>query len=259
MDTPKHIPTFIQNSRINQVIYQIRDGQLWISERELWGKFKDRKIDLRQLDPDYTPLIARNYALLLIPLIGAVFCTAAIWGLWQQSFLPQEALFLINAALYVFLGFLLLAAIPGSRRIEYFQFNNFAGRPVLSIIREKEQAKECAAFITALVAHIELAQSDLSPEEHNKILSQLEADATATPIASLGPSLWKRSIFFGVLASGLPLVPNVEIYLPLFEITSVLCGMGAVCSVYSFMNKEPGRWWGIIGMVLSLIPPYFYQ
>ena len=46
------IPTFIQNSRINQVIYQIRDGHLWISERELLGKFKDRKLDLRWIDPD---------------------------------------------------------------------------------------------------------------------------------------------------------------------------------------------------------------
>jgi hypothetical protein len=252
------IPTFIQNSRINQVIYQIRDEQLWVSERALFGKFKDRKLPLRQLDPDYRPCIARSYALVIIPLSGAALGAAAIWGLQKQSFLPQESLMLIYEFLVVLSGFLLLVAIRGSRRIEYYQFTNLAGRSVLSIIREREQNEECAAFIMSLVAHIELAQADLSPGEHDKLLGRLVKDATAPAIPAPGEALWKKSIAFGVLASGLPLVPNLADYLPLFEITYGLCFIGAVCCVYSFMSNEPNRWWSLLGMILSLIPPYFY-
>lgn len=253
------IPTFVQNSRINQVIYQIRDGQLWISERELWGKFQDRKIDLRWVDPDYRPCITRDYWLLVVPLVLAALCGAALWGGFRQTLIPVEATFYVLQWPAIGLAVFLAAAIRGSRRIEYYQFNNRAGKPVLSIIREPAQAEECAGFITTLVAHIELAQADLPAEQRAKLLSHVGADIPFTPAAMPHVAQWKISITLGVLAAGLPLVPNLENHIPLFEITYGLCFVGAVSCVNSFMTKEPGRWWSTIGLVLSLIPPYFYQ
>lgn len=253
------IPTFIQNSRINQVIYQIRDGQLWISERELLGKFKDRGLDLRWVDPDYRPCITRDYWMLVVPLVLAALCGAALWGGYRQTLIPVEATFYVLQWPAIGLAVFLAAAIRGSRRIEYYQFNNRAGKPVLSIIREPAQAEECAGFITTLVAHIEVAQADLTSEQRTKLLSNVGADIPFTPAAIPSVAQWKISITLGMLASGLPLVPNLDNHLPLFPIVFVLCFVGAVSSVYSFMANEPKRWWSVAGLVLSLIPPFFYQ
>lgn len=254
------IPTFIQNSRINQVVYQIRDGHLFISARPLVGRFKEYRLDLRSLDPDYQPLITRNYALLIIPLITLLLCAAALWGLMHQTLLPGGALHGLYQ--WPLVGFVssLVAAIRGSRRIEYFQFKTRWGTPALTIIREREQTEECAAFITTLVGHIEVAQSELSPEERRKLLRRLEEENPITPTIESGVALWKMSLAAGALAFALPWLPNQEYYFAgfIFPLVFILCVCGAACSVYSFLYKEPKRWWSAVGLVLSLIPVFLY-
>ena len=146
------------------------------------------------------------------------------------------------------------------RRVEFFEFRNHWGKPVLHIIRERKQAADCAAFITALVAHIELAQSDLPPEERTKLLRQLVDDSTGASGLRPGQDKWKVSIGLGVLAVVFPLVPAVNYSSDpsLFPIIFLLCVGGAGFSIFSFLAKEPRRWWSVLGLVLSLIPAYFY-
>lgn len=252
------VPTFVQKSRINQIIYQIRDDWLQVSARGLVGRFTDYGFELRRIDPNYEPRITRNYLLLIIPLIILALCLVAIWGLMHQSSLPEGSPVLFYQWPVTWGVLSLFAAIRGSRRIEYYQFKNRAGRPILSIIREREQAKECAAFITTLIAHIEIAQADVTPEERTKMFRSLGSESFVGLDAEPGLDLWKVSIALGVLASGLPLVPRLDYYLPLFLIVFPLCVGAAALCVFSFTTKESKRWWSVIGLVLSLVPPLFY-
>lgn len=254
------VPTFVQKSRINQVIYQIRDGRLLISERQLLGKFQDRELDLSRLDPDYQPGIARNYTALIIFLVLAALCGTLTWAGMRQSLIPQgAAIYVLQWPAIAFVVFL-SAAIKWSRRIEYYRFSNRSGHSVLVIIREREQAAECAAFITTLVAQIEIAQSDVSPEERSKRLRALGADRSYSPAETPGIVLWQMSITCGVLAAGVPWLPNIHNYLGglLIPLVILLSTGGAALSVFSFLGKEGRRWWSIIGLVLALIPPVFY-
>lgn len=255
------IPTFIQKSRINQVIYQLRDGQLLISERALLGKFQDRKLDLQWLDPNYQPGFTRNHFALALFLLLTAISGLAVWGIVHQTIIPSGAALYIGQWPAVAFAVFLASAIRWSRRIEYYRFNNRAGHPVLVIIREREQAEECAAFITTLVAHIELAQSDVTPEARTKLLRDLGADRSFAPPATSGLPLWKSAIALGVLAAGLPLIPNLDRNLAgfLFPIVFLCCAGGVAFSFFSFSQKEAHRWWSVIGLVLALIPVFFYS
>lgn len=249
------IPTFVQKSRINEAIFQIRDGRLLISERKLFGKFQDRELDLRWLDPDYKPGIARNHTAVIVSLLLAMVAGGATWGVLQQTVMPREATFYAIQWPAMFFVAFLASAIRWSRRIEYYGFNNKAGRLVLVIFREPQQAAECAAFIATLVAQIEIAQGDLSPEEKSRILQSIGADRSFTPPAPAAVALWKISIVLGALAAGLPLVPAFAVFIFVFP----LCVGGMVLCVFSFTTNEPHRWWSLIGGALSLIPPLFYS
>lgn len=249
------IPTFVQKSRINEVIFQIRDGRLLISERRLFGKFQDRELDLRRLDPDYKPGIARNHTAVIISLLLAVVSGAVTWGVLNQTAIPREATLYAIQWPAVFFAASLAAAIKWSRRIEYYSFNNKAGHVVLVIFREPAQAAECAAFITTLVAQIEVAQGNLSPEEKSRLLLSVGADRSFTPPIEPSVALWKISIVLGVLAAGLPLIPVFALFVLIFP----LCVGGVVLSVFSFTTNEPRRWWSMIGAVLSMVPPLFYS
>lgn len=255
------IPTFIQNSRINQVIYQIRDGHLLVSARPLIGPFKEYRIDLHGLDPDYQPHITRDYALVLLPLVLFLLCAGAIWVVLNKTSMPGEMAFPLIQWPVIGCAVFLLAAIRGSRRIEYFQFNNRWGKPALTIIREREQAEECAAFIATLVGHIEITQSDLSPADRAMLLRRLEQDNPIGPTIEAAVPLWPLSLAVGALAAGLPLVPRIDFYFSgaLFPLVFMLCVCGCALSVFSFLNNEPKRWWSAPGFVLSLIPVFFYH
>lgn len=254
------IPTFIQSSRFGRVIFQIRDGFLYVSERNFRRNFAESRLDLRSLDPNYTPRIIRLYALLIIPLVLALLCAVAIWGLFHQHFLPGEAMpFFYQWPVVGFVGSL-IAAIRGTRRVEYYEFSNQWGKPVLNIIRERKQSADCTAFILTLVAQIELVKSDLPREEQAKLLRQWPDENIKTPGLELSSDWWKSSIMLGALATGIPLVPHAENYLAglLFPIVFLICVGGAGLSVFSFLAKEPKRWWSTVGFVLSLIPVCFY-
>ena len=254
------VPTFIQNSRIGRVIYQIRDGHLQISASKFGRGFNECRLALRSLNPNYTPRFVRLYALLVIPFVLALLCGVVIRGLFHQTLIRQEALIYIYQWPVTFGVVFLILAIRGIRRVEFFEFRNHWGKPVLHIIRERKQAAECAAFITVLVAHIELAQSDLPPEERTKLLRQLVDDSTGASGLRPGQDKWKVSIGLGVLAVVFPLVPAVNYSSDpsLFPIIFLLCVGGAGFSIFSFLAKEPRRWWSVLGLVLSLIPAYFY-
>jgi hypothetical protein len=255
------IPTFVQKSRINQVIYQIRADRLLISERRFVGRFQDRELNLHWVDPNYIPGIARSYTPLIISLLLALLCGLAVWGALRQSVIPREAVVQIIQLPAIGFALFLAAAVQWSRRIEYYRFNNLSGQPVLAIIRERAQAEECAAFINILVAHIEMTQRalPLEPDAPQVATSSVRYAPIGGP--GKGVVLWKVSIVLGALASGLPWIPNFDVALDgmLFPLVYVCCTSGATLGAFSLSKKEPGRWWGLLGLTLCLVPPLFYS
>lgn len=255
------IPTFVQKSRINEVIFQLRDGRLLISERRFLGKFEDRELDLRWVDPDYKPGIARNHTAVIIFLLLATISGAAVWGVLHQTVIPKEAVFYVVQWPAVLFVVFLASAVRWSRRIEYYAFKNKAGHLVLVIFREPNQAKECAAFITTLVAQIEIAQGELPAADRSRLLHSVGADRSFIQPTVPGLALWKIALVLGALATGLPLIPNADYLLAgfLFPIVFICCAGGVSLCFFSFSANEPRRWWSLIGAILSLIPPLFYN
>jgi hypothetical protein len=253
-------PIFNQKSRIGQVLFEVRDGKLLLSSRILRGPFTEHSISLGRLSPDYKPQTTRNYALVVVPLIFAFICGAAIWKLIHQTTLSED----ITPGLYFYpvLGLVasLFGAVRGSRRIEYYQFYTTTGQPAFSIVREREQAQECAAFITALVAQIEFARSGVAPDTSMVRLIRADQDAARMGDSSPRRDFWQISIACGLFAAGLPWLPNAHYYFSgfLFPLVFWLCVGGAAFCVFSFLRNESNRWWSVLGLVFALIPPFFY-
>jgi hypothetical protein len=252
-------PTFVQESRLGRTIYQIREGVLAISISR-WTGFEEHQVDLRRLDPNYEPKSIRLYGLLILPGVGLLISALAYWGLYHQPLVPREAMVYFFRWPIIGIAVSLILAIRGSRRFEFYQFKNHWGKPALSILREHQQKTECDFFMSVLVSHIELAQSDLSPDEKSRILERLLRDETPAPQTGVGADQWMLSISLGVVACGLPLIPGANQYLDLFMFMIVfgLCVGSASLCVLSYVAKETKRHWSIIGLVLSLIPPFFY-
>lgn len=253
------IPTFIQKTRINEVIYQIQGDELHVSARSLTGGFKESRLRLHDLNPDYLTRSTRNYALLLAPLFPLLVCSFLLVSWMRQTSLPEEVTEHFVLAPAIGFATSLAAVIRGIRRINYILFNSTAGTPMLSIIREPEQAEECAGFVATLVAHIQITQANLSPGAKRDLLRSFSSDKDRV-LSAPNQELWAASLVLGLLASGLPWIPAIRhsSVIPLFPIIFLLCcGATAFC-IYSFMHKEPGRWWSVLGLIAGLIPPIFY-
>ncbi len=254
-------PIFNQKSRIGQVIFEVRDGDIRLSSRIFRGPFTEHSIALNRLSPDYKPQVTRNHALVIVPLVFAFICAAALWKLMHQTVLPEGAG--PGLSFYPIIGLIvsLFGAVRGSRRIEYYQFYTTAGQPAFSIVREREQAQECAAFITALVAQIEFARSGVTPDLSIVRSVRTDQDAARTGDATPRRDLWQISIACGVFAAGLPWLPNVNYYFAdfLFPLVFWLCVGGVSLCAFSFARNEARRWWSVLGAILALIPPLFYS
>ena len=254
-------PIFNQKSRLGQVVFEIRDGTLLLSSRILRGPFTERRFELKRLSPDYKPQITRHYTLVVVPLIFAFICAAAIWKLIHQTTLSDD----VTPGLYLYpiLGLVaaLFGAIRGSRSIEYYQFYTTAGQPAFPIIREREQAQECAAFIVALVTHIESSKSGSLPSAET--IRRIREEQSVAQLGDSSPrrDFWQISIACGAFAAALPWLPNAYYYFSgfLFPMVFWLCVGGVVLSVFSFLRNESHRWWSVIGFILSLVPPLFYS
>lgn len=254
------IPTFVQRSRLGKKIFQIRDGVLEVTAYRLGAKFGEHRFDLQTLDPDYQPRTGRLHVLLIFGGVGLVLALAVLWGLYNQTFIPREALTYFYYWPASMLAVSLAWVVYGTRRVEYYVFCNHWKKPVFDIVRESGQADECARFILALVEHIKLAQSELPAAER-----QIRAQAITRELLPSAPPppawrKWKLSILCGSLACVLPLIPGlVDLIHPfLLLIVFGLCAGGVAWCYFSFDAREPRRWWSLVGAGLSVIPVFFY-
>ncbi|HVU17983.1 MAG TPA: hypothetical protein VHD32_13740 [Candidatus Didemnitutus sp.] len=250
---------FIQESHLGRVIFELRDDALSFSQRR-FGRRIEGQIPLRRLAPECETRAISPTRPLTISLIGAFLSGGLAWGIVQSPSIPAGAAAYLAEWPGIVCVICIVRAIRWSRRIEYYRFNNIWKRPVLHIIREKAQAAECDAFVAALIRQIELAESDLSPDERAALLAEAREMPATQSASGLVLSRWKGSIALGILACLLPLPPPIRAGFGglLLPVVIVLCAGGASLSVFSFLSKERGRWFGLIGLLLSLVPPAFY-
>lgn len=148
----------------------------------------------------------------------------------------------------------LWAAVRGIPPVVFYEFLDLSGKSVLHVIRERKQAEECDAFVAALVLRIEMAIHGLPSGEFSRSLAGLKPSQASA--ARINQDRWLASIVLGGLGAVIPMVPGYDFTAEPFII--LLCTGGAALGVFSFLAKEPRRWFAVLGIVLSLIPPYFY-
>jgi hypothetical protein len=257
------IPTFVQNSRVGRTFFQIRGSSLAISTPLGDGSFAERAVDLRTIDSDYQPQAVRILALLVEPGIAMLVTTAAIAGLMQLKGLPREVFaHFIEGPIIVFAVALALA-IRGARRVEYYLFRDHGKKPAFTIVCEREQREECAAFMASLVTAIEASQSDLPEADRARLVARVESENRALATRQEPYSKWQFAIGCGVLACGLPwllwLVREDALDFFGFFIELGLCAGGPAFSYFSFQARERYRWWSLVGVVLGAVPIVFYS
>lgn len=156
---------------------------------------------------------------------------------------------------------LVLALIAGSvwiPRFVFFVFKDQWGKPALRIICERSQQAECRAFVAELVAAIENPVVGLEPDQ-----AMAPVDLPADRGVTVGKSnwRWKLSLLMGGLAAGLPLWQSFMHGIGPFAffLIFLLSFGGLVIGAWSFLQKERSRYWALCGILLSLIPPFFYS
>jgi hypothetical protein len=251
--------TFIQNSRAGRAIFEISRGEVLVSS---WisGRQSVFRIPVRELSANYIPGAVRIYAVLYGSLAGVFVCSATLWFLYHSSAVPEGPQGFLAHWPLIGLAASLINAIRFTPRVEFFTFCNQWGRPAFSIVREKKQAAECDAFILTLVAAIELAHREMSEAEQKDALRPLLDELRSSAVVSGDIPKWQLSIAIGLAAVLLPILPGVIASWGdlLFSVEFPLCVVAMAFGIIAIWNREPGRWWGLLGVALGLVPLFFY-
>lgn len=254
MSSPRETPhIFIEKSRVGRAIFEIRGGELRVTS---WSgsKRSEAAFPLRGLSSNYVVTGYRHYPALLVATAGVVISSVALWLLWQWQDLPEGLGGYLSHWPWMGLAASLIIAIRFTPRIELIVFADHWGRAAAWISREINQAPECDAFIRALVAQIELAQSDHSEETKAEIARSIAAEFLTDPITSHRLRYWQISLATGFIALVLPLLPGANELLDamMFLVVFPMLVSGLVFACLSLSSKEPGRRWGFLGLLIGV-------
>lgn len=251
--------TFIQNSRAGRAIFEISRDEVHVSSWML-GRRGELRVPVRELSPNYVPGSVRIYTALYGSLAGVLVCSATLWLLYRTDAVPEGPQGFLAHWPLIGLAASLVNAIRFTPRVEFFTFCNQWGRPVFSIVREKKQAAECDAFILTLVAAIELAHSEMSEADRKDALRPLLDELQSSAVVSGDVPKWQLSLATGLAAVLLPLLPGVIASWGdlLFFVEFPLCVVAMAFGILALWNREPRRWWGLLGVALGLVPLFFY-
>lgn len=224
------------------------------------GRQVELCVPVRELSPRYVPGALRVYTMLYGALFGVIVCSAALWLIHNSKQLPDGVSGYLAHWPLIGLIASLITAIRYTPRVEYYTFCNQWGRPVFSIVREKKQWAECDAFIVALVAEIELAHSEMNERERREVLRPLLHDLQTSALVTGDVLKWKISLALGGAAILLPVMPGVVSSLGelLFFLEFSLCVVAMAFGVLAIWNREPNRWWGVLGFIFGLAPLFIY-
>lgn len=235
------------------VIFTLSDESLEASSMRL-GRKLERQFDLRNLDPADVVQRVRLYRVLYIALAGVILCALCLWFAVHSSWVPEEARTLLSYGPgWGLLLFLALAA-RFTPKIEVLTFSNNWGRPEFSVFRERKQVAECDAFIEKLLAAIARAQRRGIDCIHYP--DRFERAEGIPPEAGIKA---KWSIAFGAAATLLPWIPRLPLSPDgLFIGVFGLSVSALLLAILAIINREEGRWWSLIGIILGLVPAILF-
>lgn len=239
-------------------IFEIRDGAVFVSVRR-FGRLRERRVSLSSLNLDYGTVAQRNHGAIVYSLGGVMLFGGISWALWHLRSLPAGAGMLLLYLPTIALGLSLISLIRWCPRMEFYVFTNHWRRQALAIMRERAQGEACDEFVRKLVVSIEADQATTPPANLADLLAAQEGGVESSDGLAGGFQKWRASLAFGVMACALPLVPPAAHYLGalLFPLVFAFCVAAALFCVLSFAAKEPRRWWSLLGLASSLVPPFF--
>lgn len=212
----------------------------------MFGRRSVSSIPLASISTDYEVHAATTERLVMLLLGFTLGSLIVVKLLLAQPYLPHAI------ALY-FVAFAVMAAVSAFRmmpRAEYYVFSNHWKRPLFSILREKEQAAECDAFLHAMINAIEGRKGSEDASMERVIV------AAKPPGHS-----WKLAISSGVVGTCYPLIVYnrfVAGQVLVLPVAVLACRGGLVAALYAFLNRERRRWWSLLGVALCLVPVLFY-
>jgi hypothetical protein len=247
---------FIQKSRIGRKFFLLKDDSIEVT-LTFRGKRQQERIMLRTVNDDYERIARYFRSLVVVPLVLSGFCFWIVYVILGQDRLPHEF------GLYpgIFALSFLLAAIKGVPKVDTFQFYNHWERPIFYIVRERNQAEECDAFVGELLHRIECAEKGVQLRGEEQANSYAQLTPGSLGLLLVGEYRWKTSIVLGALSAGLPWLTQIthrfDDYLFMLIFGATVGGV-SFC-VLSIQSKERFRFLSLAGAALALIAPLFYR
>lgn len=250
---------FIQRSRFGRTIFVLRSDMLEVSSH-LLGHKSIHHIPLRSISPDYELSSRSLIRGVIIWGAAAAICFALFFLVLFRWQLPGAV------AHYPAYGgvFCLLLALQFLPRLEYFTFTDHWHRELFSILREKTQADECDAFVCDLLDRIELiggdasaGRSETAPPKRN-FVSAVKVPGDAEPRRK--DSRWRLSMAMGLISLTFPIAALWLSHLDPFTLPVVVASstIGICAGILSLKDREPRCFWSAVGILLCLIPLFFY-
>ncbi len=247
--TPMSRPTFVEKSPFGSVIFQINGLDLEIVNCRFGNR--DRvNVPLRSLNAKFTRVSRVIPATLIVPLFMVLISAVSAWWLLGQDALPRHLI--VWSVGFGCLG--LVVALQLSRPFVFYQFKDQWGRLRFSVMREKHQAAECDAFVAELTLRIQITHSDLPANTVSQWSENGPYHAHERQTTVRREWKWSASLVLGTLANLVLLLPGATPTNGAFILLFPLICAGLLFGGWSIEAKEQCRFWGAIGISISLLP-----
>lgn len=237
---------FIQRTRLGRTIFVLRDAEIEVSQ-EIRGTLANTHFPLRLISSDYTVKTVQHHVAVAISLALVACCAGGLVYVFKHDSIPPIFGYFPAYGLVIFL----IVALKLTPRFVVLEFADHRAKPLFSILREKEQANECDAFLRDLLDRIERAGSADGPIQ----TAPLPEPETADDIDAAPEWRWQVALVAGAFACLAPIVAHLVPGMSLFKIPTFLLGAVVACTatLYSFIENERKKFWSVIGIALVVV------
>lgn len=247
---------FIQRSRLGTLFFEHDGTTLHVKGGHIGSKV-DRKFRLSELSPDFR--CVQKY------ILGPVYFLTALLALLLfamkeiRAWLPPEVATAWIGTFFLWIPVTVIGVIHWSAPFLFVTFPSRVANGDVVIVCERKQRDECEAFMAGLIHAIE------NPGARMEWGQDIAPRLSAVSKRGMG---WRTStcLICGGLCVGLPWVglpwvgADDQTIGPWISMAVFLCSVCAVAfGVLAWMAKEPLRWAAITGMLMGLVPLFFYM
>lgn len=241
---------FIQRSRFGRTIFLLHADSLEVSSH-LFGQRSSSTFPLTTISNDYEIRAQRNLGLVAAGLVVAGVCLSVLRFMLHQEgefwrmFMYPPGMLLVASLIFT------IAHYP---RLEFFTFTDHWKRPLFSILRESEQAKECNAFVATLLDRL-----DENPKGESALDIPTERLIEEAPLQTC----WLLAVIAGFIAASYPLLhfappPIDELTFLSLPVVIVAETTAVFATGHSFSRKERRRHFCWLAVIFCAVPFLFY-